>query len=70
MIDYHVINEYKVLLKAFSVNNIPIDKVERDKIEFYNKDFLHILLSTLREAGKDLVNKKLDLLISITPISL
>ena len=56
-------NGDKMIVKAFAVDEILTEKVGREKVEFSHKDFPHISLSTLREAGKALPRKLLDLLI-------
>ena len=46
------------------------EKVARDKVEFNSNYLSHLLLSLLREAGKALPKKKLDLIVGNPNISL
>ena len=59
-----------ILVKAFSVNSILVEKVGREELVLKKKDFPHFSKAVLKEAAKPLPNKYVDILIGNPNLSL
>ena len=59
-----------ILVKAFSVNSILVEKVGREEIVLKKKDFPHFSKAVLKEAAKPLPNKYIDVIIGNPHLSL
>ena len=59
-----------VLVKAFSVNSILVEKVGREEVMLNKEDFPHLSKEVLKEAAKPLPKKYLDVLIGNPSLAL